>query len=810
MNKFKLALPKNMTTKARNGFNITVVLLIALVFFDVYSTINFLTLRTTTQLFAMSLSYIMSAIAFAGAWLSWHNRAETAGWLLIAGSIAALFFSNFLGAGLGVIYALTSIVVVFAIASSTFPKERIGQAMLLSVISGAAGIIVDVYFPNKAAIGAVSPTFTYVILAVLMALLIFVVSRQYSSYSLRTKLLIGGNTLILISVGTLGFINAYNSRSNLTTISGTAIKSVADAQAAAIRNVLLQKTDVLQSFALTKIVQDRVDEANASYTPDVAFNQQQIDALDQQWRAADKADNNNDPLVSGVLTSVVASELREFRDAFPENVEVFVTDKYGANVASTNRTSDYYQADEDWWQSAYNNGQGAIYIGQPEYDQSSNTFGLVLAVPLYKHGTREVTGVMRSTLDIKLILVILNTKVLNGTGLVSLYLPNGQVLEPGTSEGVRPADSQALAFLPALTSTKAYDTFTLDGIPSVVGAATVTSDDSDEKPAVENLGWTIVVSQSQADNLAPIRQQTQATIIVALIILAIGAMLTIFLAQYLSGPIIRLTTVAEQISAGNMTAQAQVETGDEIGTLAATFNSMTAQLQNTLQNLEQRVADRTRALATATEVSRRLSTILDEKQLVTEVVEQVQKAYNYYHGQIYLLDESGKTLVLAGATGEGGKALLDKKHSLSIERGLVGRSARTKSAVLVPDTSKDSEWLPNPLLPDTKAEIAIPILLGQTLLGVLDMQDDVTGDIYPEDIEYLTAISNQTAIALQNSRSLAQAQKKAERESLIASIGQKIQQEASVENAMKVAIREVGRALGTSTSVKLKPGNGKE
>ncbi|MEN9562880.1 MAG: hypothetical protein RIR73_1124, partial [Chloroflexota bacterium] len=413
MNKFKLSPSQNMTTKARNGFNITVVLLIALVFFDVYSTINFLTLRTVTQLFAMSLSYIMSAIAFAGAWLSWHNRAETAGWLLIAGSIAALFFSNFLGAGLGVIYALTSIVVVFAIASSTFPRERIGRAVLLSVISGAAGIVVDVYFPNNAAAaGSVTPTFTYVILAILMALLIFVVSRQYGNYSLRTKLLIGGNALILISVGTLGFINAYNSRSNLTAISGTAIKSIADAQATTIGNVLLQKTDVLQSFALTKIVQDRVDEANASYTPDKAFNQQQIDTLDQQWRAADKANNNNDPLVSEVLNSVVASELREFRDTFPENVEVFVTDKYGANVAATNRTSDYYQADEGWWQSAYNNGQGAIYIGQPEYDQSSNTFGLILAVPLYRHGTREVTGVMRSTLDINLILSILNTKVL--------------------------------------------------------------------------------------------------------------------------------------------------------------------------------------------------------------------------------------------------------------------------------------------------------------------------------------------------------------------------------------------------------------
>jgi GAF domain-containing protein/HAMP domain-containing protein len=283
--------------------------------------------------------------------------------------------------------------------------------------------------------------------------------------------------------------------------------------------------------------------------------------------------------------------------------------------------------------------------------------------------------------------------------------------------------------------------------------------------------------------------------------------LGLLVSQVISRPLIQLSNIAGEIANGNLSVRARQETNDEIGALAKSFNYMTEQLFQTLSSLEQRVSDRTRALATATEVSRRLSTILDEKQLVTEVVEQVQKAYNYYHGQIYLLDASGQTLVLAGATGEGGKALLDKKHSLSIERGLVGRSARTKAAVLVPDTSKDPEWLPNPLLPDTKAEIAIPILLGETLVGVLDMQDDVTGDIYPEDIEYLTAISNQTAIALQNARSLAQAQKKAEREELITSIGQKIQQEATVESALKVAIREVGRALGTSTSIKLKPGN---
>ena len=72
-----------------------------------------------------------------------------------------------------------------------------------------------------------------------------------------------------------------------------------------------------------------------------------------------------------------------------------------------------------------------------------------------------------------------------------------------------------------------------------------------------------------------------------------------------------------------------METRDEIGTLAVTFNTMTTQLRGLVGTLEQRVADRTKALTASTEVSRRLSTILDQKQLVKEVVEQVQDAFNY-------------------------------------------------------------------------------------------------------------------------------------------------------------------------------------
>lgn len=168
--------------------------------------------------------------------------------------------------------------------------------------------------------------------------------------------------------------------------------------------------------------------------------------------------------------------------------------------------------------------------------------------------------------------------------------------------------------------------------------------------------------------------------------------------------------------------------------------------------LEQRVAERTQALETSAEVSRRLSTILDPDHLVLEVVEQVKAAYNYYHAHIYLLDEGDQRLIMVGGTGEAGKALLEKGHTIPVGRGIVGRVAQFKQGLLVPDTSKEKEWLPNPLLPDTKAEVAVPIVLGDDLLGVLDVQDNVTNQVYAADVEILQAIANQVAVALQNAR----------------------------------------------------------
>ena len=220
------------------------------------------------------------------------------------------------------------------------------------------------------------------------------------------------------------------------------------------------------------------------------------------------------------------------------------------------------------------------------------------------------------------------------------------------------------------------------------------------------------------------------------------------------------------------------------------------EVQQDRELLELRVAERTRALETSAQISRRLSTLLDEKQVVDEVVEQLQAAYRFYHVHIYLFDAARDYLELAGGTGEVGRLLKAQGHHLAAGHGLVGRAADTNTVVLAADTSQMAGWQPNPLLPDTRSEVAVPIALGGQVLGVLDVQQNMVGALKASDAELIQAVAQQAAIALQNARSFAAAQREAQAEALIRNITQEIQSAATAPAALQVAIRELGQALG--------------
>ena len=266
---------------------------------------------------------------------------------------------------------------------------------------------------------------------------------------------------------------------------------------------------------------------------------------------------------------------------------------------------------------------------------------------------------------------------------------------------------------------------------------------------LEQQPWKVLYHQGGDIFLNPASVLEQRIVVITLGILMLVAALAVAAARLLTEPINRLIVVSQKITSGDLAAQAEVGAPDEIGALATAFNTMTAQLRTTLLGLEQR----SRAMETSSQVSRRLSTILDPQQLAIEVVEQLRSAFNYYHVHIYLFNESNTELLMVGGTGRAGRTMLAKQHRIPQGRGLVGQAAASKAAVLVPDVAQAVGWLPNPLLPDTKAEIAVPIMLGETVLGVLDVQHNVVNGLTNDDAALIQTIADQVAVGLENARS---------------------------------------------------------
>ncbi|GEM_PF-1211024 len=247
----------------------------------------------------------------------------------------------------------------------------------------------------------------------------------------------------------------------------------------------------------------------------------------------------------------------------------------------------------------------------------------------------------------------------------------------------------------------------------------------------------------------------------------VGLLLTVIIAVALNDSItrniVKLTAVVGELQSGNLNVRAQINSVDELGQLADGFNGMAERLKMMIDTLEQKVKERTERLETLALLGGHLNAILDFDQLLNELVNQVKERFNYYHVHIYILDEKGQNLVMQAGYGEVGAEMKAAGHAISLHApfSLVARTARESDIVMTENVHQDTTWLPNPLLPNTQAEMAVPIIIAEKVVGVLDVQSDKVGGLDDSDASLLRSLANQVAVALSNARLFEQVEQRA-------------------------------------------------
>lgn len=208
-------------------------------------------------------------------------------------------------------------------------------------------------------------------------------------------------------------------------------------------------------------------------------------------------------------------------------------------------------------------------------------------------------------------------------------------------------------------------------------------------------------------------------------------------------------------------------------------------------------------LEVVAQVGTATATILDPNQLLQTVVDLTKGSFKLYHVHVYLLNELGDTLELAAGAGEVGHKMVSQGWRIPFnrEQSLVARAARSRQGLIVNDVREAPDFLPNPLLPDTRSEMALPIIANDRLLGVLDVQGDEINHFTVEDLRIQGILATQIAVALQNARQFAEARRLADQETLVNAISQQIQNATTVESALQIAARELGRALGAQRTI---------
>lgn len=635
--------------------------------------------------------------------------------------------------------------------------------------------------------------------------------KQHTAFSLRAKIILANLIIVLVTVAAMGYFVFYRSQAAneflVEQFDVSVTREIENRLAIIVSN---EVNDISIFFSSMK----NVISTFGSTTGAFLSNEDSIDIENAEWNAYFELsqlpngswDNSNNEIASVFLPARMqinddlAKELAILKglDYFTQGlleknsdvIAVYFGGKTGETIyypnidLATIVPPDFDITNRPWYTNASGLSQtdGKAVWSVPYQDAALNGLVITSSTPIYD-GTGEFRGVAGIDLKLTTITDRISSLEIGKTGygflidsegraiampsqgLVDFNLPE-EDFQSGNIENLSLINRVPLEVFEVLAKMTSGQT----------GMRLVEINGSNRyiayKPIpIVGYSFGIVISEEEllqefVDTNAILENETRSTIFnaagVIFILLSVAGLASYGIGNSVTAPLQKLTNVAKDVAAGNLNARADVSTRDEIGILGNTLNNMSATAQELVSNLEGIVAERTQMIEkrvaqiqAVAEVGKAVAAQRDLEELLNRATHLISNRFGFYHVGIFLLDPRNEYAILRAANSSGGKVMLEREHKLRVGiEGIVGTVANSDQARIALDVGKDAVYFDNPDLPQTRSEMALPLIAGGEVLGVLDVQSTEANAFADDDIPALQTLADQLATAVQNARLL--------------------------------------------------------
>ena len=356
---------------------------------------------------------------------------------------------------------------------------------------------------------------------------------------------------------------------------------------------LEEKVAISLAFSSAPIVSDALLKSNQEYEKLSKIERdKRIEALNQQWK---KSVDVNDAFIQKHLNNPLANYLKLQQANMPDLYgEIFLTNRFGAMIASTGKLTTLAHAHKYWWLEAFNDGVGKIFFDDRGFDESAGGYVVGIVVPIKVNN--KIVGMLKSNVNVIGLLVnIVNNYIENNSGKLKIVRSGGLIVAAPDiiplSESLRHDQVQYLdrKISKAVHDEAGEKCSLLSQSPVAITMGTRTygfggaaGSYSDHSKGNVGEGWHVVVSLDKEEALVFAQQTSELIVFLGVIFTLLIAVVAMFLGKMITQPLVKLTNAIKNIGRGDFDITADVVSHDEIGLLASSFNKMAINLKETM------------------------------------------------------------------------------------------------------------------------------------------------------------------------------------------------------------------------------------